>query len=90
MRQKKKVGIFSRGRANIALFDTVGTALQEAGLVKNAKLINLYKPQTTEITEDDITLTEVCSRTNWKKSTSYPLAPKMLLWRSWNNCQNWT
>jgi len=23
MRQKKKVGIFSRGRANIALFDTV-------------------------------------------------------------------
>jgi len=54
LRQKKKVGIFSRGRANIALFDTVGTALQEAGLIQNAKLINLYKPQTTEITEDDI------------------------------------
>jgi len=74
MRQKKKVGIFSRGRANIALFDTVGTALQEAGLVKNAKLINLYKPQTTEITEDDITFDRSLQQDELEEINFIPLS----------------
>jgi len=74
MRQKKKVGIFSRGRANIALFDTVGTALQETGLVKNAKLINLYKPQTTEITEDDITFDRSLQQDELEEINFIPLS----------------
>jgi len=74
MRQKKKVGIFSRGRANIALFDTVGTALQEAGLIKNAKLINLYKPQTTEITEDDITFDRSLQQDELEEINFIPLS----------------
>ncbi|MGB4453051.1 MAG: glucosyl-3-phosphoglycerate synthase [Coprothermobacter proteolyticus] len=74
MRQKKKVGIFSRGRANIALFDTVGTALQETGLVKNAKLINLYKPQTTEITEDDITFDRSLQQDELQEINFIPLS----------------
>jgi len=74
MRQKKKVGIFSRGRANIALFDTVGTVLQEAGLVKNAKLINLYKPQTTEITEDDITFDRSLQQDELEEINFIPLS----------------
>jgi hypothetical protein len=74
MRQKKKVGIFSRGRANIALFDTVGTALQEAGLIKNAKLINLYKPQITEITEDDITFDRSLQQDELEEINFIPLS----------------
>jgi hypothetical protein len=53
-RRKKKVGIFSRGRANVRLFETVSSALVKTGLAGHATLINMYKPQITEITSDDI------------------------------------
>jgi len=52
----------------------VGTALQEAGLVKNAKLINLYKPQTTEITEDDITFDRSLQQDELEEINFIPLS----------------
>ncbi len=53
-KRKKRVGIFSRGRANVGLFELVGKALQTSGMMEHARLINLYKPQITEITQDDV------------------------------------
>jgi len=52
----------------------VGTALQETGLVKNAKLINLYKPQTTEITEDDITFDRSLQQDELEEINFIPLS----------------